>query len=180
MNAAPSILSTSGLKRSVTEAIERSSPCTVFTVMPSTARNVDSVWIGGGNALVNLPLVYRKLVLAKQPHLLNRDEPVTVLGPQFDETIGYHVDDRAGRKRRLEAAAHAQVERQIESFQGHGSRTPRRGRDHADAADQHVDVMAGALISRRSRPGICHAAEPSEKRRDFGHSGRDHENPHDR
>ena len=37
MNAAPSMLSTCGLKRSVTAAIVRSLPCTVLTVMPVTA-----------------------------------------------------------------------------------------------------------------------------------------------
>src|SRR5262249_39448854 len=37
MNAAPSMLSTCGANRSLTVAIDRSRPCTVFTVMPRTA-----------------------------------------------------------------------------------------------------------------------------------------------
>jgi hypothetical protein len=36
MNAAPSMLSTCGLQRSTIAAMERSLPCTVFTVIPVT------------------------------------------------------------------------------------------------------------------------------------------------
>ena len=67
MNAAPSMLSTCGLKRSTTAAIDRSLPWTVFTVMPLTAGSCRSAAFAGGAAV-------GELVFAGQVQLVDRRE----------------------------------------------------------------------------------------------------------
>src|SRR5437870_2698990 len=54
MNAAPSMLSTSGRKRSMTAAIDRGLPCTVLTVIAFTAGSARSAARGGGAELTNV------------------------------------------------------------------------------------------------------------------------------
>ena len=172
------MLSTSGRKRSVTPAIDPSFPCTVLTVMPSTEGRFANDAIGGGESLISLPplngnsssrsspicWIVRNLSPSSAPSSARRSETTWTTVP--------------GHNRCSEAAADAEVERDVEPFGGQQTRTPRRGRHHSDAADQHVDVMSGRLVAGYSRAGLHHARQSCDKRADFGRSGDHDENPH--
>ena len=77
--------------------------------------------------------------------LVDREKRLVVFRAELGEPLGDDVHDRAWRQRRIEAAADAEVQREIVALAQQHARAPRRRRHHPDAGRQHVD-----LVTRRA------------------------------
>jgi hypothetical protein len=123
----------------------------------------------------------RRLVDAEQPELMHRQKPFVVFGAQFGDAVSHHVDDRAGRIRRVEAAADAEVDRKVVRLPGQHARAPGGGGNHADARRRtstwcaRAKTLVAARRRERERPGSA-----GHERRELELGGRDEEKPHAR
>ena len=142
MNAAPSMLSTCGRKRSMTAAIDRSLPWTVFTVIAFTAGSAAQRRERRRRRIDERPFGRQaeSLRWSRTRRRLRRPAPRCDRAPRARPSP-VPARDRSCRR--------PDVEREVVSRQRQRARAARGGRHHADARHQHVDIRFQIRPQRR-------------------------------
>ena len=122
----------------------RSLPCTVLTVMPVTAGSCSSSGFDGGSRFTNSDS-------PDNPSSSSVRNASPSSAPSSASRSAIDVDDRARLDERIEAAAHAEVEREVVRRLRQRARAPGRRRHHADAGDQHVDLVRAVRVGVDAR-----------------------------
>ncbi len=171
MKPAPSMLSTCGWKRAVTAAIDR--------VVAVNGVDRDA---GDRGKLLQHRIRRRRgideLDVAGQVQLLDRQERIVVFGAELGDAVGDDVDHRTRRERAIEAAADAEVQRQVVGVAREHVRAPRGRRHHPDAGDEDVHVMRAIAVAGELRAALGDLVERGEKRRDLHRRRGDDQDPH--
>ena len=179
MNAAPSMLSTCGAKRS------RHSGNRLLAAVHGVHRDAGHRGQAGQRGADRRRLIHQRAVrrtaARSRPAAAARGSRETSSpssAPSSASRSADDVHDRAGRQRTIEAAAHAEIQRQVVALAAERLRAPRRRRHHADAGDEHVDVMTRAAIARRPRAAVAIATQPGRDWADLGRGRGDEKDAH--
>ena len=76
---------------------------------------------------------------------------VTVFGAQLRESVGRHVYNGPKSHCRVEAPAHAKVEGNVVAPRRQRTGGVGRGRDHAHASDEHVEMIGAVAPGHQAR-----------------------------